>query len=118
MERLLPCLAVYLIVAWRVLMLCRLGRDKTETSCEIVFDASEWKSTYRVMHPKRQLPKTPPTLHAMLRLVGELGGWVPSPGREDMPGPQTVWIGLQRVRDFAWAWKTFGPDSQKYEKDV
>jgi len=118
MERLLPCLAVYLIVAWRVLMLCRLGRDTTETSCEIVFDASEWKSTYRVMHPKKKLPSTPPTLHAMMRLVGELGGWVASPNREDMPGPQTVWIGLQRVRDFAWAWKTFGPDSQKYKKDV
>jgi len=118
MDRLLPCLAVYLIVAWRVLLLCRLGRDKTETSCEIVFDAAEWKSTYRVMHPKKKLPTSPPTLYAMLRMVGELGGWVASPNREDLPGPQTVWIGLQRVRDLAWAWKTFGPEAQNYQKNV
>jgi hypothetical protein len=118
MERLLPCLAVYLIVAWRVLMICHLGRVEMEMSCEIVFDPAEWKATYRVMHPKKKLPSKPPTLHAMLRLVGELGGWVSTPRRKDMPGPQTTWIGLQRVRDLAWAWKMFGPEAEKYKKDV
>ena len=118
MERLLPCLAIYLIVAWRVLMICRLGRVETEMSCEIVFDPAEWKATYRVMHPKKKLPSKPPTLNAMLRLVGELGGWVSMPGRKDMPGSQTTWIGLQRVRDLAWAWKMFGPEAEKYQKDV
>jgi hypothetical protein len=27
MDRLLPCLAVYVIVSWRVLIICRLGRS-------------------------------------------------------------------------------------------
>jgi hypothetical protein len=45
------------------------------------------------------------------------GGWVSTPGKKDMPGPQTTWIGLQRVSDFATAWKTFGPDAKKYQKD-
>lgn len=118
MDRLLPCLAVYLIVAWRVLMICRLGRVETETSCEVVFDPSEWKATLRVMHPEKRLPKKPPSLNSMLRLVGELGGWLATPGRKDMPGPQTTWIGLQRVRDLAWAWKMFGPEAEKHFKDV
>jgi len=39
-------------------------------------------------------------------------------GKAEMPGPQTTWIGLQRVHDFARAWKLFGPDAEKYEKDV
>jgi hypothetical protein len=113
MDRLLPCLAVYLIVSWRVLMICRLGRSLPETSCELIFDAAEWKSTYRVMYPKRALPKKPPNMNEMIRMVGELGGWVATSGKKEMPGPQTTWIGLQRVHDFARAWKIFGPDAKK-----
>ena len=45
--RLLPCLAVYLIVAWRVLYVCRLGRSCPEISCEAVFEPAEWQSVYR-----------------------------------------------------------------------
>ncbi len=116
-SRLEPCLGVYLIVTWRVLLTCHLGRNHPDWSCEILFDKSEWKSTFRIMHPKKQLPKKPPTLNEMIRLVGELGGWVATPGRKDMPGPQTTWIGLQRVHDFARAWNTFGPDA-KNNKNV
>ena len=118
MNRLLPCLAIYLIVAWRVLMICRLGRNMPETSCELIFDESEWKSTYRIMHPKRALPQKPPSMNEMIRMIGELGGWVATPGKKEMPGPQTTWIGLQRVHDFARAWKMFGPDAKKHQKHV
>ena len=118
MNRLLPCLAVYLIVAWRVLMICRLGRSMPEASCEIVFDASEWKSTCCVMHSTHHPPPTPPTMREMILMIGELGGWVSTPGKTEMPGPQTTWMGLQRVHDFARAWKLFGPETQKNKNDV
>jgi hypothetical protein len=45
----------------------------------------------------------------MIRLLAQLGGYVNHLGRHDPPGPQTVWLGLQRTRDLAWAWDTFGP---------
>ena len=48
-DRLLPCLAVYLIVAWRMLYVCRLGRSCPEISCEAVFEPAEWKSVYQVV---------------------------------------------------------------------
>jgi hypothetical protein len=54
----------------------------------------------------------------MLRLIGGLGGWVSTPGKKEMPGPQTVWIGLQRMHDFARAWNTFGPGAKKGQKDA
>jgi hypothetical protein len=38
----------------------------------------------------------------MIRLIAQLGGYVNRPGRKDPPGPQTVWIGLQRMHDLAW----------------
>lgn len=117
-SRLEPCLGVYLIVAWRVLFICRLGRSHPEWSCEILFDESEWKSTFRIMYPKKRLPPKPPNLDFMLRLIGELGGWVATPGKAEMPGPQTTWIGLQRMHDFARAWNTFGPGAKNDQKDV
>ena len=54
----------------------------------------------------------------MILMIGELGGRVATPGKTEMPGPKTTWIGLQRVHDFAAAWKMFGPDAEKYKKDV
>ena len=53
-DRLLPCLAVYLIVAWRVLYVCRLGRSCPDISCEAVFEPSEWQSVYRVVRQQRR----------------------------------------------------------------
>jgi hypothetical protein len=107
-DRLLPCVAVYLIVAWRTLMVCRLGRSSPDLDCEAVFEPAEWKSVWMVVKRERP-PATPPKLGVMIRLVAQLGGYVNHPGRHDPPGPQTVWLGLQRTRDLAWAWTTFGP---------
>jgi Transposase DNA-binding/Transposase Tn5 dimerisation domain/Transposase DDE domain len=107
-DRLLPCVAVYLIVAWRTLMLVRLGRSCPDLNCEAVFDPAEWKSVWMVIYRKTP-PRKPPKLVVMLRLIGQLGGYVNRPNRRDLPGPQTTWLGLQRARDLAWAWNTFGP---------
>ena len=109
--RLEPCLGVYLIVAWRVLFVCRLCRSHPDWNCDIVFDESEWKSVFRVVYSRKPFPRDPPSLDLMLRLIGGLGGWVAN--KKEMPGPQTVWIGLQRMHDFARAWNAFGPEIQK-----
>lgn len=109
-DRLLPCLAVYLIVTWRTLYVCRLGRSCPEINCEAVFEPAEWKSVYRVVLGKT--PRSPPLLAEMVRLVAQLGGYV-NKTRKDPPGPQTVWLGLQRLHDIALCWKTFGPDARK-----
>ncbi|HZL93241.1 MAG TPA: IS4 family transposase [Vicinamibacterales bacterium] len=106
-ERLLPCLAVYLITAWRTLFVCRLGRSCPDANCEVVFEPAEWRAVYTVIH-RTTPPHTPPKLADMVRLVAQLGGYVNRP-RPDPPGPQTVWLGLQRTHDLALAWQTFGP---------
>ena len=109
-ERLLPCLGVYLIVAWRTLFVCRLGRSCPEVSCEAVFEPAEWRAVYAVIH-RTPPPREPPPLNEIVRLVAQLGGYVNRP-RPDPPGPQTVWLGLQRTHDLALAWQTFGPGQQ------
>ena len=107
-DRLLSCAAVYLIVAWRTLMVCRLGQSCPDLNCEAVFEPAEWKSVWMTVQHETP-PATPPRLGLMIRLVAQLGGYVNRPGRKDPPGPQTVWLGLQRTRDLAWAWNCFGP---------
>ena len=112
MDRLLPCLAVYLIIAWRTLFVCRLGRNCPDIDCEAVFEPSEWKPVWTAIHRKSP-PRTPPRLARMVRLIAQLGGYVNRPNRDDPPGPQTVWLGLQRMRDLAWAWDVFGPGADQ-----
>jgi hypothetical protein len=110
MDRLLTCLAVYVIVAWRTLYVCRLGRSCPEMSCEVLFEPAEWKSVWKVVY-RQDPPHHPPTLGVFVRLVAQLGGYM-NRKRDDPPGPQTVWIGLQRMYDFATCWQLFGPDAQ------
>lgn len=108
-DRMFPCLAIYLIVTWRTLFVCRLGREFPEIDCEAIFEPAEWKSVYTIIH-KKAPPATAPTLQAMVRMVAQLGGYV-NRKRPDEPGPQTVWLGLQRTYDIANCWQTFGPGS-------
>jgi hypothetical protein len=109
-DRLLPCLAVYLIVALRTLYVCRLGRSCPDISCEAIFEPAEWKSVYRVVR-REAPPSTPPKLSEMVRMVAQLGGYV-NRKRPDQPGPQTVWLGLQRMHDMALCWQLFGPEAK------
>ena len=114
LARELRCLAVYMIVAWRTLLVCRLGRSCPEISCEAIFTPGEWRSVYRVVN-RKEPPKEAPKLQEMVRLVAQLGGYVNKKDREDEPGPQTVWLGLQRLHDIALCWETFGPGAKRHK---
>ncbi len=107
-ERFVNCLAVYQVVAWRVLFTLRLGRECPEMPCDAVFTEAEWRAVYQVM--KRQPAAAVPSLGEMVRWVAQLGGYLGRKG-DGPPGPQTLWIGLQRTRDFALAWSALtNPD--------
>lgn len=106
--RLKKSLAMYAIVAWRVLYLTYLNRTAPTLPCTTVFTTSEWKSVWLVV-AKKALPPKPPDLAEMMRLITQLGGYNNRAG-EAPPGPQPIWIGLRRMADFAQAWQTFGHD--------
>lgn len=110
--RLQNCLAVYSIVSWKVLYLCRLSRECPDLSCEVVFEPSEWKSVYMAIHRKE--PESIPTLNEMVRMIASLGGYVIR--KSTQPGTQTLWLGLQRLHDLSTAWQTFGPENRTGSK--
>ncbi len=108
-HRLKNCLAFYKIITWRVLYLTSLNRACPTLPGTAVFDASEWKSVWRVV-AKQPLPKQPPLLAEFLKLLTPLGG-DNNRNKEAPAGPLPIGIGLRRMSDFATAWLAFGPQT-------
>jgi hypothetical protein len=64
----------------------------------LMFDPDEIKAAYVLT--KKPLPPTPPSLNDVVRRVAMLGGFLARKG-DGEPGVKTLWLGLQRVTDFA-----------------
>jgi Transposase Tn5 dimerisation domain/Transposase DNA-binding len=96
-------LLLYMIVAWRVLYVMHLGRQCPDLPCNVVFEDDEWQSSWVIIKGGSP-PQNPPSLNDMVRMVASFGGFL---GRKSdgHPGPQTLWVGLSRVRDFALCWQ-------------
>lgn len=107
LDRLAPCLGLYMIVAWRILHLMMLGRRSPKVACDALLTAAEWQAAWTI-RKRTPPPSEPPSLGEMLLIVASFGGWL---GRKSdgPPGPKAIWIGLRRVTDFALAWNSFGP---------
>lgn len=99
------CLALYMIVAWRVLFLMMMGRICPELSCELVFEQTEWQAVYAVVKKKKP-PEVPPSIDTMVMMIAQLGGFLARKS-DGYPGPKAIWQGIQRMRDFTIAWDSF-----------
>ena len=98
LENYLPCLAIYMIIAWRVLFTLMLGRNCPEINCEVIFEKEEWQAVYIVVK-RRTPPVEPPNLLEIVSMIASLGGYL-ARKHDSPPGPKALWIGLQRLRDF------------------
>jgi transposase Tn5 family protein/transposase-like protein len=97
-KRVQRALALYMVVAWRVARLMRLGRTCPELDAALFFDRHEWQAAYILT--KKPIPKKTPQLNEVVRLIARLGGFLGRKG-DGEPGVKTIWIGLQRIMDFA-----------------
>lgn len=91
-------LVLYMVVAWRIARLMRLGRSCPDLDAQLMFEPDEWKAAYILN--KQKLPDNPPTLNEVVRLVARLGGFLARTG-DGEPGVKTIWLGMQRILDFA-----------------
>ena len=97
-DRIERAVVMYMIVAWRIARLMRLGRSCPDLDATLMFEADEWKAAYILN--KEKLPDKPPTLNEVVRLVARLGGFLARKG-DGEPGVKTIWLGMQRIIDFA-----------------
>lgn len=105
-KRLEACLAVDLVVAWRVYHLARAGRETPDLPCTVYFQDAEWKALVGFVNRNPIPPAEPPTLRQAMRMVAGLGGFLGRKG-DGEPGAQTIWLGLQRLDDITAAWTVF-----------
>jgi hypothetical protein len=105
-RRLENCLAIDMVVAWRILNLTRLGRQAPDLPCTVYFDDLQWQALHGFIHRTPEPPAQPPTLRQAIRMVASLGGFLGRKG-DGEPGTQSIWLGLQRLDDIAAAWAVF-----------
>lgn len=103
-ERLERALAIYLVIAWRILYLMTLGRDCPHLPCEVAFTAEEWRAAW-LMAKRQPPPAAPPTLGEMIRLVAGFGGFLGRKG-DGHPGPKALWEGLMKLMAYVEALQT------------
>ena len=63
-DRLEACLAIDLVVAWRIYYLCKLGRDDPQAPCSVYFEQAECKALTVFTTKKPAAPNQVPTLRA------------------------------------------------------
>jgi len=105
-SRLESCLAIDMVVAWRIYYLTRQGRETPNVPCTVFFEESEWKALLCFITENPVPPKNPPTLRETVRMVATLGGFLGRKG-DGEPGTQTTWRGLQRLDDITATWSVF-----------
>lgn len=93
-QRIERALAIYLVVAWRIGLLMRLGRSYPQWDAERLLMPEEWQAAWIVAGQK--VPDKTPTLRQALHMIARLGGFMGRKG-DGEPGVKSLWIGLERV---------------------
>lgn len=102
-SRVYVAVAIYMVVAWRVLYLMKLGRGSPELPCDLFVEEDEWRALQAVCcgsHAEQAVP----SLGWFVLRVAELGGHLGRKSDGD-PGAQVLWRGMSRLRDFTLAWQ-------------
>jgi hypothetical protein len=89
------CLAIDLVAAWRIFFLAKQGRETPNVPCDIFLAEEAWTVLYAAVR-NQPPPSKPPSLREAVRMIGALGGFLPSKRCPD-PGTVTLWRGLLRL---------------------
>jgi hypothetical protein len=91
-------LALYAIVAWRLLWMTYAARVDGDQPCTTAFTELEWQSLWRLKHGAAPLPSHPPRLSEAVAWTASLAGFLGRKGDGD-PGVKRLWRGLMRLQD-------------------
>jgi len=96
-ERTELALAVYMVVAWRLMRVTKFARAHPDMDAGLLFAPEEWQAAYILA--KKPVPLSPPTTREIVRQIAMLGGFL---GRkcDGEPGVRTLWRGMERVHYF------------------
>ena len=90
------CLAIDMVVAWRIYHLTKLGREVPDHPCTIFFQEAEWKALYILVNKTTNLPAKELTMREAVWMLARLGGFL-GRKRDGQPGATVLWRGIQRL---------------------
>ena len=103
-DRIERALALYTVVAWRLLYLTYVARKAPQLPCTAVLEEEEWRLLYAVSSRRgAKLPQEPPTVREAVRRLAMLGGFLGRKSDGD-PGVQSIWTGFHRLMEFSFAY--------------
>ena len=100
-DRLHRALAVYSVVAWRLLYLTYMARAEPDTPCTSCLSNPEWQALYCQIHRTRHVPDRPPTLQIAVVWIARLGGFL-ARKRDGNPGVKVLWRGFHKGNVVGW----------------
>jgi len=106
-KRLERALAIYCIVAWKLLYLTYYAREYPDHSCMELFSKDEYQALISMTRGKKKGFQKPPTIKEAVHLIASLGGFLGRKSDGD-PGVKTLWIGLRRLSDIIATWRYLG----------
>lgn len=107
-DRLERLLAVYSLVAWKLLWLTYQARQTPDVPCTIALQPPEWQALYAFIHRTPSVPDTAPSLRQAVRWIGQLGGFLARKG-DGEPGVKVLWRGWTRLQDIVHTWSILHP---------
>jgi hypothetical protein len=112
-DRIETCLAIDMVVAWRIFHLAKLGRETPAVPCTVFFEEAEWKALVAYVTHNPKPSAHPPTLREAMRMVASLGGFLGRKG-DGEPGSKSLWLGLQRLDDLSSMWRLLTTESPSH----
>lgn len=108
-ERIERMIALYAIIAWRIMYAALLARTTPEMACTVLLEQAEWQALYCRIHQTPVPCAEPPSLQQVVRWIAKLGGFI---GRKSdgEPGSMSMWRGFQVLYSITDMFKIFHPD--------
>jgi len=99
-KRLEACLALYSVLALRLLQLLHASRAEPDAPGTMVLSEEGWAVLWAARHPKRPMDELPPIpcVREVMRELAMLGGFMGRRGDGD-PGVVTLWRGIRHLHE-------------------
>ena len=105
-DRLQACLAIDMVIAWRICHMTKLGREVPDLPADVHFDQDEIQVLVAYETKYRKRPSNAPALglREAIHMTAKLGGFM---GRKSdgEPGTETLWRGLLRLDGMTEGWR-------------
>jgi hypothetical protein len=102
--RLERVLSLDLIVAWRILALCKAARELPDDPISDWLPSAQWQALWCHVHQRTDPPQAAPRVREAVRWSARLGGFL---GRKSdgEPGTITLWRGLEQLEAMTKMWR-------------